>query len=169
MLEGALKLVGLALAYGVGLGIGVLLHELGHAAAALLATRQRIEVALGRGVEETRLASLSLGRLSIVLANWIIWIGATHYDRTKESRLVQSFVAVSGPLASLIACLACVWWLVSVSLPSWLGVVALGLLAANFRILIVAVWPIAYRPNGSDGEEWLSDALDLWRLWRGKK
>ncbi|EDY84223.1 hypothetical protein VDG1235_3854 [Verrucomicrobiia bacterium DG1235] len=51
---------------------------------------------------------------------------------------------------------------------SWAWIVFLGLTVANFRILIVAVWPMEYRPNGPDGEVWLSDGLDVWRMWRGK-
>ncbi len=157
------KLCGLIAAYGVGLCLGTLLHELGHAVAALVATRQRIALELGRGPGFKR---LQLGRLGLALGPWRLWHGATRYDRRREPRGVQALVALAGPVASLAALAGGVIALQRWEIGSWLWVAALGFAAANFRILLVALWPIAYRPDGAEGEVWLSDGLDLWRLWR---
>lgn len=144
---------------------GVFLHELGHALAALVATRQRLELEVGSAGGRW---SFSLGRLWISARSRGLFYGVTRYDRGSVSRMRQTLVALGGPLASLAACLGFGWLTTQEVVGSWAWIVFLGLTVANFRILIVAVWPMEYRPNGPDGEVWLSDGLDVWRMWRGK-
>lgn len=140
---------------------GVFLHELGHALMALLVTKQRVEMEVGSlGGRK----SLDIGRLNLAFRLGGLRYGATKYERGKESSRTQALVAMGGPLASLMATLLFGGLMASSVLGSWLWIVSLGLGLANFRILIVAVWPMEYRPMGSEGEVWLSDGLDVWRL-----
>ncbi len=157
------KAVGLIAVYFSGLVLGTVLHELGHAFMALLATRQQVGVEIGRNAR----ARARLGRLRVLFGAKGLRYGFTRYDRSAVSRGRQTLVALAGPLASLAGCVAFAWLAFASSPESWLWVLWLGLSIANFRILVVSLWPIAYRPDGPEGEVWLSDALDLWRLWRG--
>lgn len=165
MLVGLAKLGGLVAAYAVGLCVGTLLHELGHALAALALTRQRVEVELGRGSVGGR--EWRGGRLGVRLGSWRVWTGATRYERAREGRGTQLAVALAGPAASFAATLVCVYGLAAQEAAGWWAVAWLGGAAANFRILIVSAWPMEHRPDGAGGVVWLSDGLDAWRLWRG--
>lgn len=147
--------------YFGGLLGGVLGHELGHALTALLATRQRVEMELGTAGKR---GEARLGRLSLVFRSRGLRYGATRYDRAKESRGAQAAVALGGPAASALAVCGLGWLMVTSTVGSWTWIVALGLATANFRILIVAVWPTEYRPLGQGGPVWVSDGLDVWRL-----
>ncbi len=160
------KFACLTACYFGGLIGGVFFHELGHALAALLATRQGVEMEIGSAGKR---GCIRLGRLDLVFRSRGQRYGSTRYDRSRESRGAQAFVAIGGPLASLLATAVFVWIMVSSTLGSWGWIICLGLAIANFRILIVAVWPIKYRPDGEDGDVWLSDGLDLWRLLTNKQ
>ncbi|MDQ8201110.1 M50 family metallopeptidase, partial [Pelagicoccus enzymogenes] len=160
------KFICLLACYFGGLALGVLLHELGHALVALLATRQRVELEVGSSGGRRH---LQLGRLSLVLRSRGWRYGATRYERSKESRAAQAAVALGGPLASLMAVLGFAYLMLSSQVGSWMWIVALGVAIANFRIWLIAVWPIEYRPQGEGGEVWVSDGLDLWRLLTNKQ
>lgn len=160
------KFVCLLGCYLGGLVGGVLFHEMGHALVALLATRQRVELELGA---EGKRRCVRMGRLSLVFRSRGWRYGATRYERAKELRGVQALVALGGPVASLLAVLGFGWLMVSSTVGSWTWIVALGLAIANFRIWIVAVWPLEYRPQEQGGEVWVSDGLDLWRLLTNKQ
>lgn len=150
------------LCYAGGLVGGVFLHELGHAAMALLATGQRVEMEVGTGGRRGR---FPMGRLQLNVRSKGLRYGATRYERYLEPRRVQALVAAGGPLASLLGCLGFAWLTVSLPAGSWAWIGSFALALANFRILMVALWPWEYRPGGGD-EIWPSDGLDLWRLWR---
>lgn len=147
-----------------GIVSGVFLHELGHALVALLATRQRVDLEVGASGAK---AAFSLGRLGFSFRSRGLRYGATRYERAGESRMRQTLVALGGPVASVAACLGFGWLTVSLVVGTWEWIAFLGLTVANFRILIVAVWPLEYRAEGDEGEVWLSDGLDVWRIWRG--
>lgn len=149
-----------------GIVSGVFLHELGHALMALLVTRQKVELEVGA---DGGRKVLRLGRLELVGRSQGLRYGATRYNRGTESRGTQAWVSAGGPVASLAAVLVFGWLLVDSVVGDWLWIVWLGLLAANFRIFIVSVWPMEYRPRGPGGEVWLSDGLDLWRLLTSKR
>jgi len=157
------KLLWLWAWYVAGIVGGVFLHELGHALAALWVTRQRVELEVGRAGGTV---CWKLGRLELAFRARGLRYGATRYGRSAETRGRQALVALGGPLASALACFGFGWATVASVVGTWPWIAFLGLSVANFRILLVAIWPLAYRPDGPDGEEWLSDSLDLWRLWR---
>jgi len=160
------KFVVLLAAYLGGIVLGVLAHELGHAVMAFLVTRQKVELEVGSAGGR---AKVSLGRLELCFRTRGLRYGVTRYDRAVESRGKQAWVAVGGPVASVLAVVLFGWLLVNAVVGSWIWILWLGLMVANFRILIVAIWPIEYRPNGTTGEVWVSDGLDLWRLLRSKQ
>ena len=157
------KFLWLGAVYLVGLGVGVLAHELGHAALATLLTRQRVLLQVGQG---PRFFRGRLGRLEFRLSARGYRFGFTRYVRETESRWRQTFVAAAGPAASLLACAVLAWATVNAVVGGWDWIAYLGLFVSNFRILIVALWPIAYRPSPQSEEVWLSDSLDIWRMWR---
>lgn len=159
------KFACLVVCYLSGIVGGVLLHEMGHALVALVATRQRVQLEVGSAGGACR---CKLGRLALVFRARGLRYGATRYDREAVSRGRQAWVALGGPLASVAAVLLFGWLLVNSLIGDWAWVAWLGLLAANFRILIVAVWPMEYRPDGAAGEVWVSDGLDVWRLLRSR-
>lgn len=160
------KFLCLFASYIAGIVGGVFLHELGHSLAALLATRQRIALEVGTA---GRRYSFVLGRLEIVVFSRGIKYGLTRYDRLGESRWSQTLVALGGPLASLAAVVGFAWLTTGEPVGSWSWITFFGMCVANFRILLTSLWPIEFRPHGPDGEVWLSDSLDLWRMWRSER
>lgn len=143
-----------------GIYLGVLLHEMGHAVAALLVTRQSVSIQVGTS---DRNVGLSLGRLTVLLGLAGFRYGATRYDRSRESIGVQRWVIAGGPLVSLCVTVVLALGLGRFEPWSWIWIALFALFVANFRILIVSIWPIEYpSPDGSD-EVWLSDGLDFWR------
>ncbi len=165
-MEVILKFLWLAGCYGVGIGVAVVVHELGHAFASLLVTRQRIELQIGKRASDAK--GWRVGRLQVFWSPRGFHLGATRYDRTAVSRVRQMAVAAAGPLASFVFFAFFAVLMSRSLLGGWQWISFLGLSVANFRILIVALWPVAYRPHGPEGEVWLSDGLDFWRLWRGR-
>lgn len=160
-----LKLIILLVSYPVGLVLSVFIHELGHSLVALITTKQTVFLNIGRGQAKK---SVRLGRLVVGTSFRSLQLGSTSYDRSLEGRGVQLGVALGGPLISLTVALLVGAFLKDIPLGTLLGLGLLAWFVANFRILIVSLWPIAYQPNKDDSEVWLSDGLDIWRLFRGK-
>ncbi|MEM9160870.1 MAG: M50 family metallopeptidase [Verrucomicrobiota bacterium] len=156
------KMLWFALTFVWGVYVGVVFHELGHSLAALLATRQKVELQVG--TSEGR--GFSLGRLAVRLGIQGFRYGFTRYERANESVGKQAFVALCGPLATLAWGGACVWGALASAedMTSFAWILWAGFFIANFRIFMVVVWPFEYRPNGPEGEVWLSDSLDVWRM-----
>lgn len=144
-----------------GVYIGVLFHELGHALVAFVFTKQPIEVQVGA---DDRNFEISLGRLNVKLGLRGFRYGATRYDRESESLGAQRWVILGGPAASLIATATFAASLQYFEVWSWLWLALFAFFVANFRILIVSLWPIEYLAPDGSGETWLSDGLDFWRL-----
>ncbi len=155
-----LKVLLFAFAILDGIYLGVLVHELGHALIALLATSQSIAVKVGRSRKPIE---LNLGRLSIELGIAGFRYGSTSYDRSLETNSTQRWIIAGGPVASLLVavCLGISLWMFEPW--GWIWIFLFGLFVANLRILIVALWPIEYRNPGNEQEVWLSDSLDFWR------
>ncbi|OUW18680.1 MAG: hypothetical protein CBD18_02275 [Opitutales bacterium TMED158] len=149
-----------------GVYLGVLVHELGHASVALLATKQRVAAQVGTS---HRYVSWELGRLRLKLGIAGFRYGATRYDRDGESLRVQRWVILGGPLASLLVTVSLGLSLQRFEVWSWLWLALFALFIANFRILIVSLWPIEYPAPDGSGEKWLSDGLDFWRLGKERK
>ena len=144
-----------------GLFIGLIVHELGHAIAAVALTKQKVTAQIGTSNRPFRIV---VGRLSLRLSISGFRYGWTEYDRSGESRGVQVLVALCGPLATVVLagfCLAWVYGFPVLSLP-WL--VGLGFIVANLRILATSILPLKMRNPQNQDEEWLSDSLDIWRL-----
>ncbi len=142
-----------------GIYLGVLMHELGHAIAALIVTRQSIRVKVGTG---EGLFGFSAGRLQVSLGLAGFRYGSTEYERGRESIGAQRFVIVGGPLMTLaLTCgLAASLW--QFEAWGWIWIALFGFFVANFRILFVSLWPIRYTAPDGSGEVWLSDSLDFW-------
>lgn len=157
------KIAFLIAAYVLGIVVGVILHELGHALVALLATRQRVAVEIGTGGREVK---LRVWRLDCVLRGKGLRYGATRYVRNRESTGRQIAVALGGPLASLASVVGFGWLVTRSLVGNWEWIGWLGLCVASFRIFIVSVWPIRYRSSEDPGAEWESDGLDIWQMWK---
>lgn len=156
----------LVAAYPVCLVVSVFVHELGHALTALFVSKQEIRLMLGQGGNRRE---MRLGRLFLSFAFRGLQFGATSYDRTRESIGVQLAVAFGGPLMSIALAVGGGLLLMDTPLGDWQGLLLLALFVANFRILIVALWPIRYRPSKDSDDVWLSDSLDIWQLLNARK
>tara|TARA_B110000037_G_scaffold212245_1_gene264812 strand:- start:164 stop:682 length:519 start_codon:yes stop_codon:yes gene_type:complete len=156
----------LLVAYLLSIGLGVLIHELGHAAMALLLTKQTVSLRVGNSETAKK---IRFGRLELTLSLRGFRYGSTSYDRSQESLSTQIIVALSGPLGSLLAIVFAFIFVSTVSREGVLWLLLLSFFVANFRILLVALWPIKYRPNKESDEVWLSDGLDIWRMLRQNK
>jgi len=156
-----LKVLLFAVALIDGIYLGVLVHELGHALVALVATKQSVTLKVGRSREPVK---LKLGRLSMELGIAGFRYGSTSYDRTLETVPTQRWIIAGGPVATLVVtvCLGIsLWWFEPWG---WIWIGLFGLFVANFRILVTALWPMEY-PNPENKEDvWLSDSLDFWRM-----
>lgn len=79
------------------------LHELGHAAAALALTPGRVGVAMGR---QPSLAACSVGRMTVachpVMLPWRLHAGCVH-DPASPAR--EAAIALAGPASSLLSCI----------------------------------------------------------------
>lgn len=159
------KLLWLLIAYLLGLVGGVFLHELGHALAVLTVTKQSALLQIGR---DERSEAVTIGRISLLCSWRGLRYGFTRYDREAEPIRKQIFVAACGPLASLFFSLTFLLAFAASEGGSWSWFGFLGLFVANLRILVTSLWPRPYHPDGSEGEAWLSDGLDIWHMWRGK-
>lgn len=159
------KLALFVLAFVGGLYLGVLFHELGHATVALLATRLPVELQVGTN---DAAPGARLARLTMKLGLRGFRYGFTRYDRAAVSRGRQTAVALGGPAATLVWAGLLVWWALSSTPGSWVWIIGAAFFIANFRILMVVTWPFEYHPYKDKDEVWLSDTLDVWRLWRAK-
>lgn len=146
-----------------GIYLGVLVHEMGHALVALLGTRQSIVLQVGTDDRNVR---FSVGRLTAFLGLAGFRYGATHYDRSRESVRVQRWVIAGGPIASLCVTVGLGLSLWRFEPWSWIWVALFAFFVANFRILIVSLWPIEHLSPDGSGAVWLSDGLDFWRVGR---
>lgn len=143
-----------------GIYLGVLAHEFGHALVALLVTRQSIGLQVGRSRQPLM---INLGRLSIALGLVGFRYGSTTYDRSRETSLTQRWVIAGGPIASFVVTVSLGISLWQFEPWGWVWIGLFGLFVANFRILIVSLWPMEHKAPGENGEIWLSDSLDFWR------
>lgn len=159
------KFLLLVAVYLFGIVLAVVLHELGHAVAGLFTTKQRMKVEIG---QSGRSCTVRLGRLDFRLSGKGLRYGATRYDRDAEPVGRQVAVALGGPIASLIAVMGFAWLTSQSVVGTVVWICWLALCVANFRVWIVAVWPIEYRPSGESGEVWASDGLDIWRMLKRK-
>ncbi len=144
-----------------GIYLGVLVHELGHALVALMATGQSVKLKIGLSKQPIE---LNWGRISIELGLVGFRYGSTSYDRSRESSKTQRWIVLGGPLASLIVTAGLGMSLFKFEAWGWIWVGLLGLFVANLRILITALWPTEYINPENPEEVWLSDSLDFWRL-----
>ena len=160
------KLVFFVFAFVCGIYGGVFFHELGHALGALIGTKQTVELQVGTG---SRPVSFELGRLKVLLGLKGFRYGFTRYDRTRENLGVQVFVAALGPLATLLWGAFCFAWVYFTPIKEWTWIAGTACFIANFRILMVVLWPFEYRPYADRDDVWLSDTLDVWRMLKRRK
>ena len=144
-----------------GVYLGVLAHELGHAIVALVLTRQNVTVKVGTLGE---VIGLSMGRLTLRLGLKGFRYGSTAYERQMESVERQRFIILGGPCVTLFLTFALGLSLARFEPWGWVWVALMGLFVANFRILVVSLWPIAYRDQDGSGQFWKSDTLDFLTL-----
>ncbi len=144
-----------------GIYLGVIAHELGHALVALTLTSQNVRIKVGTSAA---LLNFNINRLSISLGLAGFRYGATSYDRSQEPIATQRYVILGGPIASLVLTIAFGASLWQFEPWSWLWVILFGFFVANFRILIVSIWPMQYKAPDGSGDVWLSDSLDFWRM-----
>jgi hypothetical protein len=125
----------------------LLLHELGHAAAALALRPGGVAVGIGR---EPHLFHIVLGRLMVAFHPWVgFWRahGVCMYQRP-ESRTEDAIIAAAGPAASLLACIVTRTMLVNVSpglLHDALAVMTLYLLSTG----VVSLVPRSFDRHGT--------------------
>ncbi len=160
------KLAVLFVSYGICLFLCVLLHELGHALAAWILTKQRVLLSVGSKISDN---VFRFGRLEVSVGLSGYRYGCTQYDRSEEKTWVQVAVALMGPTASLFGLALGFAAITFVRLDSWWWIPGLAFFVANFRILLVDLLPLEYRPRKGSDEVWLSDSLDVWRMIRGKR
>ena len=144
-----------------GVYLGVLAHELGHAIAALILTRQNITVRVGTLGE---VAGFSLGRLTFELGLKGFRYGSTSYDRQVETVSRQRWIILGGPSFTLLLTIGFGLSLSRFEPWGWIWVALMGFFVANLRILVVSLWPIAYQAPDGSGEVWKSDTLDFLSL-----
>lgn len=144
-----------------GLFVSLVIHELGHAIAAVALTKQKVIAQIGTS---ERPFQIVMGRLNLRLSIGGFRYGWTEYDRSVESRGTQVFVALCGPLVTVVLAAFCSVWVYSLPVFSWLWLIALGFIVANLRILVTSLLPLKMRNPQNKDEEWLSDSLDIWRL-----
>lgn len=75
------------------------LHELGHAIAGLLLTRERVVIHMGNPGK--RYPHVHFGRLEIRLHNFVPFVGFTYIDETRLNRAQRLWFYLGGPLMSL--------------------------------------------------------------------
>ena len=132
----------------------LLVHELGHAAAALLLTKGPVVVQTGRRAFLTP----RVGRLTLALGPGGLQAGAC-WHLAPESRAAEAAIAAAGPLASVVTATAAGTALLVLDPPrgAGLALAALGVLAALdavgnlLPILHPARRTVTGAPQASDG------------------
>jgi hypothetical protein len=123
-----------------------LVHELGHAAAALALRPGAVVVAIGR---PPHLLHLILGRMTILFDPWIgLWgAQAECAHQRAETRKQDALIAAAGPAASLLACIVTRSMLVRLEpglLHDALAVITVYLLSGVFNLI-----PISFTRHGT--------------------
>lgn len=97
-------LINIALAWFIIGPLVTLIHEMGHAVAALALGREPVSVRVGPAPARLR---LSVGRLRLLLGLRGGFYGFYEYDDRGLSRAARSIVIAAGPLASLVLATLC--------------------------------------------------------------
>ena len=142
----------------------VLLHELGHAAAAIGATEDRVTAHVGRGPE---LVAFSLGRCRVSIGPLLLPGGHCEYDPSRLRRgRDEAWIALAGPLTSLLAAVTLtVLALAAETSPVVSSVFVAGAMCAAGHAVMSAL-PIRYGiGSGAAGGD--SDGLAAWRILTG--
>jgi hypothetical protein len=135
----------------------VMLHELGHAAAALLLTSGRVAVGVGGDRDEL---VLTAGRLELGLTPAVAPGGECRVDDgTLRVPKAEAWVAAAGPVASLAIAVG----LSSAALEHGGIVLAAGAGVAWLQALLTAL-PLRYGAGVGPGE---SDGRAIWRILTG--
>ncbi|ANE43799.1 hypothetical protein [Deinococcus puniceus] len=92
----------IALIFAFVLPISALIHELGHAALPLIATKNHVVIGLG-APSKHRIFTVSFGRLKVEMTPLFFWSGFCAFGPLKPNHLLVALLA--GPLISLAALL----------------------------------------------------------------
>lgn len=153
--------------WAIGAPIVTLLHELGHASAALLLTDGTARVWTGTRNRDPR---FRIGRLRVSITPRPGFTGFYSFDAPAHSRLAQALNILTGPLLSLlITIVAFGSGFVGQIADTWLGetlVVVLGF-AAAWQLLVTAI-PMRYPAGWGEYAGVASDGLRLAHLFRSR-
>ena len=144
--------------YALGMGLGIAVHELGHAGIAWLVGFPVRLIRIGHGPV---LVNLPLGPARLT---WCLWPvgGAVQASRSPARRLASLIYLLGGLAANLVVfALATAAWL----LPREENLVALAIAAAQLPFVAGSALPYTRRWRGV---EQTSDMLKVWRLLHRK-
>lgn len=163
-------LVRLLLMVFVWAPLATLVHELGHATAALLTGALSVQVRVGM-VQERPGLKLQFGGLELLVRPFGWFYGYCQYGRSRQpvvSRWVWVTRAAGGPLASL-ALVAAMWLALSLGLSGfvWLHVACSDLAVCAGVQCLVSVVPQRYPETMGAYAGRASDGLLIWRALRG--
>lgn len=149
-----------------------LIHELGHALPALILTKERVKIILGR--RQGRLKKISLGRLYIETRGFNPLIGFTRWEEAKLTRFRKIIILAGGPIFSLVLG---IWFLIigrNIGGKLLLDSILLEKLfsfAGNYQIFlfILVSIPIIYPEGQGAYSNFPSDGYQILKLIKAKK
>jgi hypothetical protein len=129
----------------VGVPLLVLIHELGHALAAVARTTGRVEVYVGR---EPAMANFRVGRVGVHLHPNLHGAARLGFCQHRQPgrRLDRVLIALAGPVASLVGGIVAL--LAASATSHFVQTAFLVLAALSFWITVACLVPMTYRKKG---------------------
>ncbi|SUY46506.1 Zn-dependent proteases [Clostridium putrefaciens] len=146
----------IVISFMIGCGTSII-HELGHAIPALVLTKDRVKITLGRlGEDNKEFKIIRIGRLSIVISSLNPFIGWTSWNESQLTENKKIIISAGGPVASLVILLTLLLINKNVGNELLLGIFrlkALITITKNFALagFILTVIPIKNNNYTSDG------------------
>jgi hypothetical protein len=139
-------------------------HELGHAWAALLLTREKVTLSVGQQNLSPSfsfcLGERFLAKVSLRKGKW----GYTQYNSQEGSISVPLLILLSGPLMTLLLTCSAGYFLFFTENHPVLENILISWFCANFLTLMRAVLPMRMQPSPSFPEGPPSDGLQVYHL-----
>ena len=89
--------------FGMVFQFSTIIHELGHAILALLLTKEKVKITLGKlGKNNKNLGKISLGRLDIELKGFNPLIGLVNFEESNITNFKSIIILATGPIVSLV-------------------------------------------------------------------
>ena len=140
-----------------------IIHELGHAIAAVIFTRETVQIKVGVGQGSSNFSIKSL-KLDLSFKKMIC--GYTAFQDTNLSNIQLAIIYATGPIFSFLACTVGLWQIYTTTLHVAFDALLIGWICSNLLCLFRNLLPLQLQ--GPDSNSVPSDGLQIVRIIMGK-